>query len=271
VSRATTERPLAGRLIAITRPRAQALDFRRRLEAAGASVLVVPTIAVGPPASWAPLDRALRALASFDWVVFTSVNGVAATRRRMARLGVPLSRLRARRLAAIGPATAAALRRLGAEPELVPTRYVAEALLDALRDRLRPGARVLLPRAAETRDVLARGLAALGTEVVEVPAYRTRAARAGAAPLRRALAAGRVDAVTFTSASTVRHFAALFAPGERARLMAGVTVACIGPVTRAAAAAAGLGAGVVAEEYTVAGLTRALAAHFASRPPKEES
>ena len=268
MSAVAASRPLAGRVIVVTRARAQAEGLRARLEEAGATVLAVPTIVIESPADWAPLDRALGALAGFDWVVFTSVNGVEMTAARMAALGVPIQRLLDRRLAAIGPATAAALRAAGAGPEVVvPAECVAESLAARLAPALAPAARVLLPRAAETRDFLVRELEAAGAQVLEVPAYRTRPSAEGAAELRVALDARRVDAVTFTSSSTVRHFTTLFAPEDMRRLLADVAVACIGPITAATAAALGLAPAVVADEYTVPGLTRALERYYSSEDP----
>lgn len=254
------DKPLTGRTVLVTRAREQAGAFAELLEGAGARVLVVPTIAIEPPESWAPLDAALKE--SFDWVVFTSVNGVAMTRRRVEGGGHGRAMLERARRAAIGPATAAALAEWGLPAEAVPGEYVAEALVERLRPALRPGDRVLLPRAAETRDVLVRELDALGAVVTEVPAYRTRAATEAAPGLREALAAGRVDVVTFTSSSTVRSFCALFGAAELPRLVAGVTIACIGPITRAAAQGRGLTPQIVPEDYTIPGLARAIVAHF---------
>jgi uroporphyrinogen III methyltransferase/synthase len=166
------------------------------------------------------------------------------------------------RLAAIGPATAAALRDWGLIAEVVPEEYVTEGLLDRLRPLVTPGARVLLPRAAETRDVLVRELTAHGAHVTEVAAYRTRAATEHAAGLREALADGRVDVVTFTSSSTVRSFCALFGGAELPRLLRGVTVACIGPITRATAEGRGLATQIVPADYTIPALARAIVTHF---------
>jgi uroporphyrinogen III methyltransferase / synthase len=255
-------RPLAGRRIAVTRPRAQAPPLLERLEAAGASVLAVPTIAIEPPESWAPLDAALEQLADYRWAVFTSANGVAMVRRRVTERGAAAFPAPAGlRIAAIGPATAEALRAWGLGADLVPEEYVAEGLAARLRELIGPGDRVLLPRAAETRDVLVRELEAVGARVDEVAAYRTRPA-AEAGELRAALAAGRVDMVTFTSSSTVRHFAALFAPGELRALMAGVEIACIGPVTAATATDLGLRPHIVADEYTIPALAGAIVRHY---------
>jgi len=265
VTTVATAKPLAGRVVVVTRPRAQAEAFAHLLEAAGARVLLAPTIAIEPPASWEPLDRALDRLGDYEWAVFTSVNGVEMTRRRLEHRGGSVEALRGRRLAAIGPATAEALRRVGLEPELVPEEYVAEGLAERLRAVIRPGARVLLARAAETRDLLVRELEAAGARVDEVAAYRTRPAEANVEELRRALAEGRVDVVTFTSSSTVRHFAALFDRGELARRLAGVTVACIGPVTRDTAREVGLETRIVPREYTIPALAKAIADHFRGR------
>lgn len=256
-------KPLAGRVVVVTRPRAQAQAFAHLLEEAGARVLLAPTIVIEPPTSWEPLDRALDGLDAYQWVVFTSVNGVEMTRRRLEHAGRTARALEGRRLAAIGPATAEALRRVGLAPELVPEEYVAEGLAGELRGLIRPGDRVLLARAAETRDLLVRELEAAGARVDEVPAYRTRPAGEDAAELRWALAEGRVDVVTFTSSSTVRHFAALFAREELERLLSGVTVACIGPVTRDTAREVGLETRIVPREYTIPALARAIADHFA--------
>lgn len=258
-------RPLTGQRIVVTRPRAQAPALVDRLEAAGASVLTVPTIAIEPPDSWDPLDRALERLREYRWVVFTSVNGVAAVRRRLAEGGRTAAEMKRHRVAAIGPATAQALRGWGVTPELVPEEYVAEGLAARLRDLVHPGDRVLLPRAAQARDVLVRELETMGARVDEVAAYRT--GPAAAEELRGALRAGQVDMVTFTSSSTVEHFAALFAPGDLAPLMKDVAVACIGPVTAETAARMGLVARVIPQEYTIPALAAAIVRHYRAAPP----
>ena len=260
-----TARPLAGRVVLVTRAREQAGRFRSLLEAAGARVLTVPAIAIEAPESWEPLDRALAALVSYRWVVFTSANGVEMVRRRLGPGG--LGALGSRRVAAIGPATAAALAALGVTAEIVPEEYVAEGLVAALRPLVRRGDRVLLPRAARTRDVLVRELDAMGAHVDEIAAYRTRPAVEDAGTVRQALERGDIDVVTFTSSSTVTHFTALFSPAELGRLMSGVTVACIGPITRATAAEHGLDTHVMPGDYTIPALADAIAAHYAEKGP----
>ena len=255
-------RPLSGRVILVTRAREQAAAFAVLLEEAGGIVMLVPTIAIEPPASWEPLDAALARATEYQWAVFTSVNGVEMVRRRLAMGGRGSDVLRSCRIAAIGPATADALRAWGLRAAVVPEEYVAEGLVDRLRAEIAPGDRMLLARAAETRDVLVRELSALGAVVDEVPAYRTRAAREHAASLRTALAERRIHVVTFTSSSTVRNFCALFPRPDLGRLMDGVTIASIGPITRATAAGFGLDTHVMPAEYTIPALAAAIASHF---------
>jgi uroporphyrinogen III methyltransferase/synthase len=255
-------KPLAGRRIVVTRTRGQSAAFRRLLEAAGAEVLEIPTISIEPPDSWEPLDRALRELRSFRWVVFTSVNGVERFRARLEAVGGDVRDLSGARLAAIGPATAKAIVWWGLRPDVTPDEYRAEALVERLRSEVRPGDRVLIPRAAEARDLLVAGLTELGAQVTEVAAYRTRPVRDGAPLLRDALRRGEIDAITFTSSSTARNFSALFAPAERTELLRGVVIASIGPVTAATAAEHGLVTRVMPAQYTIPALARALIEHF---------
>jgi uroporphyrinogen III methyltransferase/synthase len=259
-------RPLDGRTIVVTRAAAQAQRFTQLLEEAGARVLEAPAIVIAPPPSWEPLDAALAALGTFTWVIFTSVNGVAMVDRRLPARGLAWAALAGRRVAAIGPATADALAEHGVRPDLVPGEYRAEGLLERLRGVITPADRVLLPRAAQTRDVLVTGLRRLGAQVTEVPAYATRRADAGAARLREALAAGAIDAVTFTSSSTARNFAEMFTEEERRSWLGRVTVASIGPITAATATEYGLTTAVMPGEYTIPALARALAEHFARIP-----
>jgi uroporphyrinogen III methyltransferase/synthase len=232
---------LTGRRIVITRPEPDARRLAERLRALGATPVVVPAIRIeftDPP----ELDDALARMAGYDWVIFTSRNGVEAVFRRARSIAGP-------RVAAIGPATAHALREHGVEPDLMPAEYVAEAVLDALGDVA--GRRCLLPRADIAREALAVGLTARGALVDEIAAYRTR-------PLaERHTDLGAVDAVTFTSSSTVRGFLAGGPVPDGARIV------CIGPITADTARACGLTVSAVAQEYTEDGLIAALQAAFA--------
>ncbi|MGH7319286.1 MAG: uroporphyrinogen-III synthase, partial [Candidatus Rokuibacteriota bacterium] len=165
----------------------------------------------------------------------------------------------------IGPGTAEALQRVGARAEVVPPEFRAEGLVDALRPHVEPGSEVLLVRAAEARELLPRELEALGARVTVVPAYRTVMVTEGADAVVRLLEARRVDVVTFTSSSTVRGFMTLLGPADVRRLLAGVVLAVIGPITAATVAEYGLPVHVVPREYTIAALASAIAAHFAPR------
>lgn len=262
----TEMRPLQGRTIVITRAAAQAHRFVELLEAEGARVLAAPTIAIEPPPSWEVLDAALDAIDTFAWVVFTSVNGVAMVDRRLIARRLQWAAVGRRRVAAIGPATAEALAEHGVRADVVPGEYRAEGLVARLRGEIRPGDRVLLPRAAQTRDVLVAELRRAGADVHEVPVYVTRKVERDAGRLRDALAAGAVHAVTFTSSSTARNFAELFSDDERRALLSGVTVASIGPITAATAAEYGLATDVMPTEYTIPALTRALVDYFRAQP-----
>lgn len=260
-------RPLEGRTIVVTRAAAQAQRFVSLLQAAGARVLETPTISIEPPPSWAPLDAALDAAGTFTWLTFTSVNGVAMVDRRLTGRRLTWSGFAQARVAAIGPATAEALAEHGLRVEIVPREFRAEGLVERLRPVLVAGDRILLPRAAQTRDVLVTQLTHLGAVVTEVPVYTTKRVGANGAALRNALAAGTVDAVTFTSSSTARNFAEIFTEEERQAWFASLTVASIGPITAATAAEHGLLTRVMPSEYTIPALARAIEAYFSRVPP----
>ncbi len=239
--------PLVGRRIVITRPADRAGRLAERLASLGAVPVVFPTIRI-EAAEPGPLVAAARALDGFDWVVFTSANGVEAFFARLGDAGKDARDVGRRKVAAIGPVTARALRERGVEPALVPEEYVAEAVLAALGEVR--GLRILLPRADIAREALADGLRSRGAQVTEVAAYRTVGADGPAPDL------GQADAVTFTSSSTVRHFVGSGAQLRRAKVI------CIGPVTAATARELGLEVSAVATEYTEDGLIAALEGAF---------
>jgi uroporphyrinogen-III synthase len=245
-----TAGPLAGRRIVVTRAQRQSGGLRERLEQQGAEVLLLPTIEIAPPDSYAPLDGALRLPQQFHWLVVTSANAVRVIGERLTALGLLAKSLAQLRCAAVGPSTAEAVRSMGLAVEVIPERYVGEALAGALADRVR-GQRVLLVRAAAARDVVPDALLAAGATLTVVDAYRT-VVPADAVGRARAVFSDEPlpDAVVFTSGSTVTHLldvlrdAGLACPRE---------VACvsIGPVTSAAVRDAGL---VVAAEAETASL-----------------
>jgi uroporphyrinogen III methyltransferase/synthase len=240
------DRPLFGRRVVVTRSREQASELVEKLSALGAQTIELPVIEIGDAADGgAGLTRAAAAASSYDWIAFTSANAVERFFAALEAGGGDARSLA--RVAAIGPGTAAALASRGVRADLVPDRYVAEAVVEAFPEG--PG-RVLLPRAAVARDALPAGLAGKGWQVDVVEAYRTQLGM----PTAEALAAaGAADAVTFTSSSTVTNFLEV-AGRERVPPV----VACIGPVTAATAEAAGLTVSVVAEEHTIDGLVRAV-------------
>lgn len=249
--------PLAGKRILVTRPRRQADDLYDLLKAEGAGVILFPTIEIAPLDDPAQLDQALSDLAAgiYQWAIFTSVNGVDACRKRLqhSEHGIVMDVFAATHVAAIGPATARALQELGIRVDFVPQEYVAERILDGLGDV--SGQRILLPRAEIARPALAQALAACGALVDEIPVYQTLQPPpdpAGLAALQKG-----VDAITFTSSSTVRNFVAL------AGLEVGsAIIACIGPITAATASELGLPVHITAREYTIPGLVRALKEYF---------
>ncbi|QYG94837.1 uroporphyrinogen-III C-methyltransferase [Iamia sp. SCSIO 61187] len=249
------DRPLLGRRIVVTRTRIQASELSRALGELGAEAVEVPVIAIEPPSDGgAALGAALDGIGGADWLVLTSPNGVERTFAHL-----PDTRaLGGVRVAAIGPGTAAALERYRVVADLVPPRFVAEALLEAFPAPPADGGRVVIARAEEARPVLPDGLRAAGWEVDVVPAYRTVAAP-GTDGDREALATA--DAVTFTSSSTVSRFVEAFGVGAVPPV-----VACIGPVTAGTARAHGLAVSVEASDHSIPGLVAALRDHLA--PPE---
>ncbi len=256
-------RPLFGRTIVVTRARAQASDLVERLTDLGADCLEYPTIEVVPPENEAPLDQAIQNLAAYDWLVFTSVNGVRYFFDRLFALGKDVRALHHVRTAVIGPATAALLRRHGLRSDIVPVSYRAESVVEAFADENVAGQRILLPRAAEARPILPTELRRMGAEVDEIATYRTRRVTDRAADLLDDLEKGRIDMVTFTSSSTVRHFQEMLPEGRQAELMNGVRAASIGPITTETAESLGFTIDMTADVYTIPGLCEAIQAFFA--------
>jgi len=246
-------KPLENKRILITRPRAQAADLCDKLTALGAVSIGFPTIEIAPLTDTACLDDAIRQLDQYQWIIFTSVNGVTAFWERLDIVGANL--LPTQHIAAIGPATAQALESRGITVTLIPDEYVAESIVDNIGDVC--GQRILLPRADIAREALAIDLRQRGAVVDEIAAYRTLPAMLdpiGLAELRRG-----VDVITFTSSSTVRNFVALVG---RESLSPSTLIACIGPITASTARELGLHVDIMASEYTMDGLVNALVEHF---------
>jgi len=266
-------KPLFGRRIVVTRPLQQAASFVDLLAEAGAEVISCPAIEIVPPESWEPLDEAIREVERYDWLVFTSANGVEMFFRRIRELGRDFRVLHGAKLAAVGPQTARALEARGLCVDIVPGEFRAEAVAEEMRKAGVAGARVLLPRAAVAREILPRMLADAGAEVDEIASYRSVPAAAGGERVRRLLARGAVDLVTFTSSSTVRNFLAMLG-SDAASLMRRTEIGCIGPITAETARAEGLEVAIQPEKYTVPAFAEAIIARLAGHgsepvPPRK--
>ena len=254
--------PLSGRRIVVTRAQRQSGGLREGLEQQGAEVLLLPTIEIVPPESYRPLDDALRDAKRFGWLVVTSANAVRVLGERLTKNGFSSGSLAHLHFAAVGPSTAEALRTMGFKVEVVPERYVGEALADALKDRVR-GQRVLLVRAAVARDVVPDALTASGASVTVVDAYRT-VIPSDTAERAKAIFGAKLlpDAVVFTSGSTVTH---LLDALREAGIAFPSRVACvsIGPVTSAALRDAGMMIEAEAETASLDALVEACVRLFA--------
>ena len=248
--------PLAGKTVVVTRARAQASDLRSGLELLGAQVIEMPVIRIAPITQSPDLDAALADIAGYDILIFTSANGVDEMAARMTERGMDARALRADQLVvAIGPATATALAGHGIRADLVPDRFVGEAVLEALAATPVEGRRVLIARARDARPLVADGLRARGAEVDDVAVYETVAERPADDVVQAALDA---DLITFTSSSTVTNTLALLDDAQRARLASGPLVASIGPVTSDTAREAGLVVATEADDHDIPGLMRAV-------------
>jgi uroporphyrinogen III methyltransferase/synthase len=260
------QKPLFGKRIVVTRAREQASDFVARLSELGAECVEFPTIEVIPPLSWKELDRTIENLESYQWLVFTSVNGVRYFFDRLQDSGKDARNLKGISIAAIGPKTADAVRSRGVQPDLVPEEYRAEAVVEAFRKHRVKGLRILLPRAAEAREVLPEQLEEMGASVQVVEAYRTVRPGGAKDEVRAMLEKGGIHMVTFTSSSTVNNFMEMF-EGEGEELlkwMEKVAVACIGPVTAKTAEERGLTVQILPSDYTIEALTGAIVEYFSS-------
>ncbi len=280
-------RPLAGKRVLVTRTREQASVLSEGLLSLGAIPIEFPTIRIVPPTNWTQLDHALLRLCRtdearqnadfylYDWVVFTSANGVHICMQRIQALGYNLLEIPDFRIATIGPATAAALEQYGLPTDLIPDAYVAEGVAEALIADANwlgislEGQHILLARAAEARKVLATMLRDAGAIVDDVPAYYTLTAAVDderGKELWQMLQAHRLDIITFASSSTVRNFMAWLkqcevATGQALHPSELPAIACIGPITSQTARELGLTVAVEAQEFTINGLLEAIVAY----------
>lgn len=260
--------PLAGRTVVITRALAQADDFAAELQKYGAQVILCPTIEISELDSYELLDEAIDHLYGYDWLVFTSVNGVDYFFQRLKARERSRSDIDELRVCAIGEATAERLNDLHVHVDVIPEEFKAEGVFEALKsfvggaDGLK-NLNVLIPRASVARDYLPRALEELGARVDVVPAYRTSLPANLDRGRIAAMLSGGTDCIAFTSSSTVRNLAQLFDTQDLSEALSGVVIACIGDVTATTAADYGLRVEIQSDEFTIPALARAIVDYFA--------
>lgn len=253
-----SSQPLAGKTIVVTRARHQASRLSRELEALGAQVIELPTIAMVPPDSYEPLDTALTQLTHYQWLIVTSANTVRVLHERMELLKLESSSFADLRCAAVGSATAQALRECGMHVDTVPQEYVGEALVEALRDYV-AGSRILLARAAVARDVVPDELRRMGATVDIVEAYKTVVPIESAGLLEKMFASSKLpDAITFTSSSTATNFFQLLRESNLGQLPESILPISIGPITSATLRSLGWKPSAEANPHDVTGLVQAV-------------
>lgn len=255
-------RPLFGRKILLTRPEEQATDFVRILTGFGARCEVFPTIQIIPPETWEGLDRAIGNLSSYEWILFTSVNGVKYFFERLTRAGKDARSLGGIKIGVIGPKTQEALHAHGISPDLMPETYWTEGIAGELRGYSIHGKRILIPRPKIAGDDLSKRLEGLGATVDEVEAYLTRKPEYGRATLKRVFQVERIDLITFTSSSTVTNFVEICRENDIYDEISGIAVACIGPVTAQRATEEGFNVAIVADKYTIDSLAEAIVRYY---------
>jgi uroporphyrinogen III methyltransferase/synthase len=260
-------RPLEGKTVVITRARHQAAEFSRLMRGLGAQVIEFPTIDITSPESWTALDDALDHLEAYDWVIFTSANGVRFFIGRLRERGKSVQDLQHIGFCAIGPGTAREMEREGINVRRIPEEYRAEALVELLAREGVTGKKILLARAREAREVLPEGLRGLGAQVDVVEVYRTVRPKHETSWFLRKLEAREIDAITFTSSSTVSNFVEMFRTeiDRLLRGLGGVAIAVIGPVTEKRVLELGLTVQISPAEYTIDGLAMAMVDYFSSR------
>lgn len=248
---------LRGKRVLVTRAAGQNKELSRQLETVGAEPVEFPTIQITLPTDTGPLDKAITDLGDYDWLILTSVNGVEFFWQRLAAAGKTVADLQHLQLATVGPATAAAAESHGLIINLMPSKHLAEGLLEAMANIT--GQRILYPTADIARPVLAEGLTANGNTVNRVTAYQTGliTERGNLPELLPTL-----NALTFTSASTVRGFVGLLKTDNPVDAIGSATVVCIGPIAAEAARELGLPVHVIAKTFTVPGLVEALENYF---------
>jgi len=258
-------RPLFGRRILVTRPKEQAADFVKLLTELGARCEVFPTIQIVPPETWDGLDRAIESLASYEWILFTSINGVRYFFDRLTRAGKDARALGGIKIGVIGPKTQEAVRAKGINADLMPDTYWTEGLAGELKEYSIGGKRILIPRPNIASDDLSKSLQALGAVVDEVESYVTRKPEYAPNNLKEIFQVKGINLITFTSPSTVANFVEICRDNDIYDQISGIAVACIGPVTAERATEEGFEVAIVPDEYTIDSLAEAIVKYYKSR------
>jgi uroporphyrinogen-III synthase len=265
------EKLLAGWRVLVTRASHQAYGLSDPLRQLGATVIEIPTIEIHSLPNHGMLDYALLKIDHYDTLILTSVNGVEALFERYNRMGLPIEDMKHLLVVAIGPATAAAIQSEGLSVSIVPEKYVAESVLEALRGRLFKHSRVLLVRAKVARDVLPAELQKMGATVDVIDAYETRVPEDAKEKLEKVFRdpASRPHVITFTSSSTATNFLTLISENARV-FLEGVHLASIGPVTSETLQKAGFPPTIEAKEYTMQGVVNAISEYASQTDPKQK-
>jgi uroporphyrinogen III methyltransferase/synthase len=260
------QRPLFGKRVLMTRATDQVAEMAGLLAAQGAEPVEAPAIRIVPVDDWTPVDRAIEAVKTYDWIIFTSVNGVVRFMARHEERGQDARAFAGRRICCIGPRTAEELARYGLRADVIPSEYQAEGVVAALAVDDLKAARILIPRAEVAREMLPDELRALGAHVDVVPVYKTVVPNEAIEGWRRQLTDGQIHVATFTSSSTVMNFVELLGgAGEARRLVQPVAVACIGPITARTAEDYGLTVAIMPTENTVPALVEAIVQYYGGR------
>ena len=252
------KKPLFGKRVLVTRARSQASELSSMIQELGGEAVEFPVIKIVPPKDTTEYVQAIGQLHEFDWIIFTSVNGVQSFFEKLKELKVDIRKMAKARIAAIGPKTAEWLEEKGLIVDVLPQEFRAEGLLNSLESQLKPGQKVLLPRADIARKILPEKLKEKGLEVVEIDAYETVIDAENKAEIAEMLKEKQIHIITFTSSSTVRNFVEAFKDEPLTELLEGVSLASIGPITTDTATSLGLKITATAEEYTIPGLVRTI-------------
>jgi uroporphyrinogen-III synthase len=261
-----TDRPLSGKTVLVTRGKEQAKEFSELLMQMGAFPIEIPLISFSLPPDIEPIKQILKEVNRYDWVIFTSKNGVDFFFQLMdgdgLKKGFP-------KIAVVGKKTAQALKKKGIQVDVVPKEFVAEGLIEALKPLIKPRERVLLVKGNLARPVLKQALEEMGVHITELVVYETKLNESGKSQMIELLIKKKIDVITFTSPSTVHSFMQMLEGVEWRSLLQRCAVACIGPITKQAAEEAGIQVHICPENYTISDMIKAIVVYFSNRRNEE--